>query len=190
MFRRFMKKRLAVVGLVGVGALALAVGAYAYFTSTGTSPASSASAGSASNYDVTLAPTGSVTLYPTVVGEPNFSSLYQPYSGVVTNQSTGHQQVSKLEADITGVTPIGSNTCAATNFILYSPSGAWTVASDGQSATTTDSTGEGTGTVYLPANLAGGDSFSYNDIAVYLSDSGSNQDGCQGATVSLTVTAS
>ena len=195
MFRSFMKTRLAVVGLAAVSALALAAGAYAYFTSTGTSAPSSATAGSASNYNVTISPAGTVNanvqLFPTLTTDANFLNVYQPYSGVVTNTSAGRQQVTTLTANITGVTPATGNSCGATtNFMLFSPGGVWTVAAGGQSATTTGSTGSGTGTTTLPDDLAAGGSLSYNTIGVYLLDTGHNQDGCQGATVNVTVTAS
>lgn len=180
MFRRFMKVKLAVVGLTAVGALALAIGAYAYFTSTGTSSPSSATAGSASTYSVSVTPTGSVTLYPTTTSDANFASLVQPYTGTVTNNSSGHEQVSLLTANITGVTPLNGNTCAASNFSLYSATN-WTVATGGQSATST------TG---LPNDLAGGASLNFGDLGVYLVDQSADQNGCQGATVHLTVTAS
>lgn len=182
MFRRFMKMRLAVVGLAAAGALALAVGAYAYFTSSGTSLPTTASAGSANAYTVTVTPSGSTTLYPTLTTDTNFTSMVQDYTGTVTNGSSGHQQVNKLTANITAVTPTGSNTCAASNFSLYSSnSGVWDVASDGQSATST------TG---LPNDLAGGASLNFGGLGVYLVDLNADQNGCQGATVSLTVTAS
>jgi hypothetical protein len=190
MFRRFTRTRLVVVGLAATGALALAVGAYAYFTSTGTSLPSSATAGNASTYTVTVTPTGSVTLYPTQTNDSDFSTLYQPYTGVVTNKSTGHQQVSQLKAAITGVDSAHASNCAATNFELYSHGGTWTVASDGQSATTDSTNTAGATTPALSDDMAGGDTLSYGDIAVYLADQSADQDGCQGATVSLTVTAS
>lgn len=187
-----MKTRVALGGLAAVAALALAVGAYAYFTSTGTGN-SSATAGSASTYTVSVTPTGSVSLLPTAPGETNFSSLYQPYTGVVTNNSSGHQGVIKLTANIGQVTQATGavGTCDPTNFSLYSPNGAWTVPTGGQSATTSSSTGSGAGTTILPDDLAGGATLSYNDIAVYLVDNPTaSQDGCQGATVNVSVTAS
>ena len=188
MFRRFMKGRLALGGLAAIGALALAAGAYAYFTSTGTSSPSTATAGNAGSFGVTLVPTGSVTLYPTAPGDTNFSSLYQPYTGVVTNNGSGQQEVSKLTANIASVTPATGNTCDASNFSLYATGGGWSVDSGGQSASTT--TGTGSGTVALPQDIAGGANFPYGGVAVYMVDSSSSQNGCQGAQVNVTVTAS
>jgi hypothetical protein len=104
--------------------------------------------------------------------------MVQPYTGSVTNNSSGHEQVSLLTANITGVT--GGTGCAASNFSLYSATD-WTVAGDGQSATST------TG---LPNDLAGGGSLNFGDLGVYLVNQPSDQSGCQGATVHLTVTAS
>jgi hypothetical protein len=186
----------ALGGLAAVAALALAVGAYAYFTSNGTGN-SSATAGNASTYGVSVLPKpGTVTLYPTTPTESAFSTLYQPYNGVVTNISTGHQGVTLLTANITGVTLSASElaanaTCDPTNFSLYSPSpGDWMVAGDGQSATTSSNTGTGAGTTTLPDDLAGSGTLSYNDIGVYMVDQNVDQNGCQGATVSVSVTAS
>ena len=191
MFRRFMKGRLALGGLAVIGALALAAGAYAYFTSTGTSSPSTAAAGNAGSFGVTLVPTGSVTLYPTAPGDTNFSSLNQPYTGVVTNNGSGQQQVSKLTANIASVTPTTGNTCDTSNFSLYATGGSgWSVDSGGQSASTTTGTGTGLGTVTLPQDIAGGAHFPYDGIAVYMVDSSSSQNGCQGAQVNVTVTAS
>jgi hypothetical protein len=185
MFRRFTKKRYALV-LSAVGALALAVGAYAYFTSTGTG-SSSATAGSSSNYTVVVTPTGSVALTPQTSTDVSAAGgVFQPYTGTVHNNSSGRQKVTLLTANITGATPTTGNTCAASNFSLYSNASHWTVASGGQSATSTDG---GTGTT-LPSDMAAGATLSFNDIAVYLTDPGSNQDGCQGATVNVSVTAS
>ena len=193
MIRRFMKGRLALGGIAVIGALALAAGAYAYFTASTTSQASSATAGNAASYTVSLAPTGSaVTLYPTAPGDANFGTLYQPYSGVVTNNDGGQQQVSTLTANIQSVTPASGMTCDTSNFNLYAipGDGGWSVAGDGQSATDTGSTGTGTGTLTLPDDMAGGAQFSYNGIAVYMVDASSSQNGCQGAKVNVTVTAS
>jgi hypothetical protein len=185
MLRRFTKKRAAVT-LGVLGALALAVAAYAYFTSTGTG-SSSASVGTSSNYTVTVTPTGSVALTPQTSSDVSGTGgVFQPYTGSVKNNSSGRQNVSLLTANITGVTPASGKTCAASNFSLYSPAGHWTVASGGQSATTSDG---GTGAT-LPSDMAAGATLSFNDVAVYLVDSGSNQDGCQGATVNVSVTAS
>jgi hypothetical protein len=184
MFRSLTKTRLGILGLAGVAALALAVGAYAYFTTNGTGN-SSATVGNpgSGQYTVTVVPTGSVTLYPTVTGDANFTDLIQPYTGVVTNTTSGHEQVNLLTAKITSVTPNANNdACAASNFSLYSATdGVWDVASDGQSATST------TG---LPNDLQKGAHLDYAGLAVYLVDQNADQNGCQRATVNLSVTAS
>lgn len=184
MFRSLTKTRLGILGLAGVAALALAVGAYAYFTTDGTGN-SSATVGKpgSGQYMVTVAPTGSVTLYPALPGDSNFTDLIQPYTGVVTNPTGGHEQVNLLTAKITGVTlNADSDACAASNFSLYSATaGVWDVAGDGQSATST------TG---LPNDLQGGAHLDYAGLAVYLVDQNADQNGCQGATVKLSVTAS
>jgi hypothetical protein len=187
MFSRFTKKRLA-VGLGVVGALALAAGAYAYFTSTGTGT-STATAGAPSQYTVTVTPGSPVSLTPQTSSDVSGSGgIFQSYTGTVKNNSSGRQDVTGLKAQITGVTG-GSNTpnaCTTGDFSLYSPGGNWSVAADGQSATTTNG---GTG-ASLPSDMQGGATLSYNDIAVYMVDKASNQNGCQGATVNLSVTAS
>lgn len=183
MFRRFMKKRFAIGGVAAVAALALAAGAYAYFTTTGTGNSSATAAAPGNGqYNVTVTPTGTVSLYPALTTDSNFSSLYQPYTGIVTNTTSGHEQVNLLTANITSVTPASGQTCEASNFSLYSAtSGVWNVASNGQSATST------TG---LPNDLAAGAHLNYGGLAVYLVDQAGDQDGCQGATVNLSVTAS
>jgi hypothetical protein len=187
MFGRFTKKRLA-AGLGIVGALVLAAGAYAYFTSSGTGT-STASAGSPSQYTVTVTPGAAVSLTPqTSTDVASTGGVFQSYTGTVKNNSSGRQDVTGLKAQITSVSG-GSNTpnaCTTGDFSLYSPAGNWSIAADGQSATTTNG---GTG-ASLPSDMAGGTTLSYNDIAVYMVDKSSNQNGCQGATVNLSVTAS
>ena len=188
MLRRFTKKRV-ILGLAAVAALALAAGAYAYMTSSGTGT-SSATVGAPSTYTVTVnATTPSVSLTPqTSTDVSAIGGVFQAYTGTVKNNSTGRQDVTGLKAQITGVSggTNSPNACTTGDFSLYSPSGNWTVAGNGQSATSSDG---GTGST-LPSDMAGGSTLSFNDIAVYMVDNPANQNGCQGATVSLSVTAS
>ena len=187
MFRRFTKKRVIGV-LTAIAALALAAGAFAYFTSTGTGN-STATVGSPSIYTVAITPVGSVSLTPqTSTDVSGTGGIFQPYTGIVTNPSTGRQDVTLLTAKITGVTggTNSPNPCTVGDFSLYSPAAHWTVASGGQSATTSNG---GTG-ASIPSDMAGGSSLSFNDIAVYMVDNPANQNGCQGATVNISVIAS
>ena len=194
-----MKGRLALGGLAVIGALALAAGAYAYFTSTGSGSNNGVTVASPGDNQLTVSvnqsgtPNLSVPLFPALTTDSNFSSLYQPYSGTVTNTTSGHEEVTTLTATIESVTPTTGNTCDKSNFSLYSPAHGWTVATGGQSATT-NSNNTAT-SASLPDDMSGsgttGGSFTYNDIAVYLVDNpSSNQNGCQGATVNITVAAS
>jgi hypothetical protein len=148
-----------------VAILVVAGAAVAYFTSSG-SGTGNATVGSSSHYAVTTdAPTG--------------GSLY-PGSGIdtvgyhVKNTSAGAQSVSSITAALTTDANGGVYDTTSSAFV------------DGCKAswfTVTNSPGT------LPDDLAGGTTHS-GSATIALTDSGGNQDPCQGLTPQLTVNAS
>ena len=103
------KRRLVVTG----AALALAIGAgsvaYAYFTTTGSG---SASATGGSNTTLTITQTNTITgLTP---GGPSLPVTYT----ISNPAANGDQSLGLVSATIASVTPVGANTCAASNFAV------------------------------------------------------------------------
>ena len=160
-----MKRRLVLVSAmaavfaVGVGA----GGAYAYFTSHG-SGTGSAATGSALGITATAAasPGANPNLYP---GGPGVAVNFtvnnpNPYPVSFTGWSG---------ATLSGVTPVGSNTCTTGDFQIAAASGSFGSA------------------LNIPANTSSspGVSGTANGV-VQLTTSAQN--GCQGATVTVTLT--
>ena len=160
-----LTRRRMVVVLSALVALGIAAGAYAYFTSTGSGTSQTAAIGTSSNFNVTFgAPSG--TMFP------GSGSDSIPYT--VTNAGSGSQQLSAVTATVANSgANITSGGTAVTGCLAT-----WFTAGAGTVTPTT-----------LAPNGQTGDSYS-GTVTVTMSDSGSNQDPCQGKTPDITVSAS
>jgi len=157
MFRKFTKKRIAV--LAGVTTLALAAVAFAFFSSTGTGSGSGSVADPAT---AAITVTGTVTnnLYPGGNSSVTFTAANSESSPVRVHNvhlvsitpDAGH---STCVTTVGGLSPVFSMTDVTEDHVV--PANA-----------TTESLGT-TGTLAM-------------------ADSGSNQDNCQGATLTLSLT--
>ena len=164
---KIYKSKKVIALVVGIAAAAaLSVGAYAYFTSTGNG-SGSASVGTSTAWAVT---TLSATGGPLTPGGPTESITYK-----VKNNSTGYQNlanvaISVANADASAWTAVSG--CSKNDFSI-----------DGASAGATfNDTAQA-------ADLAPG-ATATGTIVLQMVDSGSNQDGCKGATVPLYLSAS
>jgi hypothetical protein len=162
----FKNKKIIALILGTAVAAVLAVGAYAYFTSTGTG-SGSASVGTSTTWAVT---TLSATGGPLTPGGPTESITYK-----VKNNSTGAQNLANVAISIAN-----------------SDGTAWTAVS-GCSKNDFSIDGAAAGALYndtaQAADLAPG-ATATGSITLQMVDSGSNQDGCKGATVPLYLSAS
>ena len=164
---RIYKNKKVIALVVGIAAAAsLSVGAYAYFTSTGNG-SGSASVGTSTTWQVT---TLSATGGPLTPGGPTESITYK-----VKNNSTGYQNLANVAlsvANADGSAWSAVSGCSKNDFSI-----------DGASAGATfNDTGQA-------ADLAPG-ATATGSITLQMVDSGSNQDGCKGATVPLYISAS
>jgi hypothetical protein len=171
MYRRFMKKRIA-VALTAIAALALAAGAYAYFSSTGTGNGS-ATVGSSTPFTVSQTASDGKLLYPdAAVGGANV----QTETYTVNNPSKGQQNLNKVVVSIPSTWNAAADSskpaCTASSFSIGGqPAG----------STWTDTSQAG--------NLAAGQTVT-GTAKLELIDNGANQDNCQGVTVPLVYSAS
>ncbi len=163
MLRRFTKKRW-VLPLSVVAVLAIAGGAFAYFTSSG-SGTGQASVGSSTAFTVNASSDTSNSLYPGSGSETLTYTVHNPSSGAQNLTSTS-ASVASLNGDVTqGGTEVTG--CKASWFSAVN-----------------------TAPTPLPQDLAGGTSSSQGSVLVTMSDSGTNQNACEGAKPDITVSAS
>jgi predicted metal-binding membrane protein len=161
---KLTKRRLVVV-LSALVALGIAAGAYAYFTGTGSGTSQTAAIGTSSNFNVTFGtPSGAMF--------PGSGSDTIPYT--VTNTGSGSQQLSSVT---TTVASSGANITSAGTAVAGCLA-TWFSASAGTVTPTT-----------LAASGQPNDSYA-GTVTVTMSDSGTNQDPCQGKTPDITVHAS
>jgi hypothetical protein len=167
--KRFMTKKVAVIGIAAGLTLGIAGGAFAYFSSTGTG-SGTATAGTSAAFTVSVPNTAIGDLTPTTLGTGPSDTL--DYS--ITNPSSGAQELNQAVISISSVTAgtvSGPNACTAADFSV-----------GGELAGVSH-------TVTIGQDLAA--SGVYNDtVTLQLIDNGLNQDQCQGATVTLNVAAS
>jgi hypothetical protein len=189
MFRRFTKKRVAILG-VALGALALAVGAYAYLTTNGSGSGNAtviSSTANANQWTVAVTPDSTHALLP------NSGTASLPFS--ITNASSGNE-------GLTNVTVSLATSGSGSSAVIEDSNGtpvAGCLASwfnvDGTSGSQTDSnasvyTAQNSGTlVTLPDDLASG-GVVYGTATITMSDVNSSQDACEAHTPKLTVSAS
>jgi hypothetical protein len=171
MFRKLFKKRIAVIGVLGL--LAAAGGAYAYFTGGSGSATGSGSVGASTAWGVsqgTATWSGSLTsLYP---GATNDTELL-PFT--VTNNGHGHQSVTSVTASLPAETNGDAETAAGADITGCQAS--WFTA-------TLDSSNPS-----LPSNLAPGGTYT-GKIDLTMQDTSTNQNACQSASPAVTITAS
>src|ERR1035437_4806189 len=150
-----MKRKTCTIAIAGTLLVAVAGGAFAYWTAGG---AGTGTATAGTNVPITAVQTTVVT--PIVPG-----GAAQTISGNFTNTNTGPVWVATVTASIASVTKAGgapAGTCDAADFTLASA--AMTVG-----ASVPNGTAQGTWT---------GATIAFNNTAA-------NQDGCKGATVTL-----
>lgn len=147
---------------VAAAALLLLVGiaGVAYAYFT-TTASGSGSATVGSNTTLTITQTGSITNL--VPGGPSLPVTY-----TISNPSAnGNQSLGAVSATITSVTPTTGNTCATSNFTTSAAATAVGEITAGSTYTPTSST----------------------EPTVQMVETNTNQDGCEGATVNLTLAA-
>jgi hypothetical protein len=114
-----------------------------------------------SSTSLTITHTGSISnLVPAAAAQPVTFTINNP-------SGKGNQNLGKVSATVASVTPTNGNTCTAANFTTTTASSAVGTINDGATYTSVVST----------------------QPSVQMIDTGSNQDGCQGATVNLTLSA-
>ena len=161
------KKGLVLLGALVVALGVAAFGAYAYFTNSGSGSNSAAQVGSVTNnFDVVVAdPTGG-TLYPTA--KDSLNKVVDSYGVTITNMDEAAEHVSQIEYTIT--TDKGG--CTQADFSI----------NGGATGATSD--------VPENADLAPNSDHAPADqltdtATVQMIDTGSPQDDCQGAHVTL-----
>ncbi len=171
MFRKLFKKRIAVVGVLGL--LAAAGGAYAYFTGGSGNATGSGSVGASTAWGVAQGtPTWSGSLTSLFPGATNDTELL-PFT--VTNNGHGHQSVTAVTATLPSETNGDAETAAGADITGCQAS--WFTA-------TLDASNPS-----LPANLAPAGTYT-GKIDLTMQDSGTNQNACQNAAPAVTVSAS
>ena len=159
MFRRFTKSRGRVIVSLGVLAAMAIAGAAIGYFTTTGSGTGTATVGSSTT--LTIVQTGSISgLTPDGPAQPVTYTIANP-------SANGDQNLGVVSATVSSVTTVGSNTCAASNF-------------------STSSAGSAVGTISAGSTFS---SSAATEPTVQMTDTGTNQDGCQGATVNLTLTA-
>ena len=165
---KFSLKRISKKGLVFGASAGVALGltgaALAYWTSTGSGTGMAPTGTAPASTTLTFAQDALTNLAP---GLPA-----QTISGTVTNTSSQSQYVASVTVAIGSVTkgPPGSTTYTALP------------------CTAADYTLGGTTTMTVGHDVLPAGNTSFTGATIVFNDTGSNQDGCQGATVNLTYT--
>jgi hypothetical protein len=172
MSRKTRRRFIAAVG--AVAAIAAAGFAIAYFTDTGNGTGS-ATVGSSTAWGVSV--TGSPTFTPSgyTAIYPGAGSEVIPFT--ITNNGKGYQNLANLSYSIKndGGTPALAETSAGT--VISGCQASWFSASaDGSNAS-------------LPSDIAPAGTYT-GKVDVAMSDSGTNQDACQGKSPGVVVSAS
>jgi hypothetical protein len=165
--RRFATKRRVAALFSVIAVLAMAGAAFAYFTSSG-GGSGTGSVGT-SQSDIVVHQTSTVSnLLP---GGPS-----EPLSGTLENTGSSNEYVTAVTAAVTGVsggqTLAGHEACTAG---MFQVTGTSTPGEDVKAGSST---------------LVGGGATSWSGLNVQLNDDGNNQDNCQGASITITYTAS
>jgi hypothetical protein len=183
------KKALAIGGAVAL-TLGLAGGAFAYFTASG-SGTGTGSVGTTGTWAVGTVVLAGTTIYP---GQDSNAIV----SDTVQNAGNGNQNLGSLVVSITSVAQnagfVSAGTCTTADFALTASSN-WTVAAGNESASVT--------TLSSPTDITAGNYYVNgtgnspttgnalpSGLALTMVDGNYNQNGCQDATVTLTLSAS
>jgi hypothetical protein len=186
--KRFMNKKVVAIGLAAGLTLGAAGAAFAYFTANG-SGTGTGTVGLAGTWNVGSVVLAGTTIYPGQGSNAVVSDTVQNPSG------NGNQNLGQLQVSISSVAQDAAYTsdgpCTTADFALTS-SANWTVAVDAESATVSPNVDIAAGDFYVSGT---GDSATTGNalptgLALTMLDSSSNQDGCQDATVTLTLAAS
>ncbi len=195
-FKHMSRTKKFVTAGVTVGlALGLAGAAFAGFTTTG-SGTGAASTGTAGSWNVGTVVLAGTTIYPGQGSDAVNSSTVQNPSG------HGNQNLTQLKVTISVAEAAGAETawpsetaCTTADYTLTQTGTNWNIPGDGLSATVA---ALGTGTdiapdhyyVYNSGDAAGTGNAIPSGLALIMVDTVALQDRCQGATVTLTLTAS
>jgi hypothetical protein len=164
---RIFKSKKVIALILGTAVAAfLTVGAYAYFTSTGNG-SGSASVGTSTTWSVT---TLSATGGPLTPGGPTESITYKVKNNSSGSQSLANVAISVANADSSAWTAVSG--CSKSDFSIDGAGAGLTFNDNAQAA-----------------NLAPG-ATATGSITLQMVETGSNQDGCKGATVPLYLSAS
>jgi hypothetical protein len=174
---KFVKSKKGIALLLAIAAVAAAaVGAYAYFTATGTATGG-ATVGSATPWGVSAINLSG----PALVPGGAFDTIDNV---VVTNNSAGFQGLNTITAHIsvvTGTSFTTENPCTAADFQFTAGGGKWSNSNPGDDSTIT----------FSPAkDIASNGTYNVPQLKISMIDSGSPQDNCQAAALSVTYTAS
>ncbi len=168
MLHRLTKRHIAILLLTFASVLGVTGVAFGYFTSSG-SGNGQASVGSASPFTVSVSSDSSGSLYP---GAGSETLTY-----TVTNPSSGYQHLAGTSAAVVAYS--GSISADAGDVTQSGNPVSGCLASWFSAANTAPSSQE----------LAGGATSPQGNVVVTMSDSGTNQDPCQGARPDITVSA-
>ena len=170
---RFVSKKKVAAAMAGVALLGSGIAAYAYFTSSG-SGNGSAGVGTSTAFTVgNFSASGS--LYP---GDATGAAV----SYRITNPSSGHQAVQTVTV---GVANDGGSPANVLNSAGTAVPGC--LASWFSNGSSTFKASDGTTTVTLTADVAGGD-YITGTTTVLMSNVGSSQDACKSVSPRVTVT--
>src|ERR1039458_1401169 len=174
--KRFMTKKVLVVGVAVAVLLGVGGAAFAYYTSNG-SGTGSAATGDASPLHVVLGTITGGALFPTIVADGNAVVDTVPYT--VTNPGEGDVNLSTVVIEVTPgfsyVDGTGDPACTAADFSINGQ----TV---GTPATLTGLNKTLNGVSDAPNNAYSG------SFTIEMVENGANQDSCQSGSVPLTVT--
>jgi hypothetical protein len=160
MFRRFTKKR-ALLALSAIAALGIVTAAFAYFSNSG-SGTGTASVGSVAAGDLSYAQNTLSSMYP--------GDTAQALTVTVTNNGTQKEYVNGVSAYVT----TDKAGCDSSNFLL-----------DGTPAPGPTDPPRGLGWTAQELAANGGKASTSGDTIQFNDKSSTNQNACQGATVTL-----
>jgi hypothetical protein len=174
--KRFMTKKVLVVGVAVAVVLGVGGAAFAYYTSNG-SGTGSAATGDASPLHVVLGTITGGALFPTIVADGNAVVDTVPYT--VTNPGEGDVNLSTVTVEVTPgfsyVDPAGDPACTAADFSINGQAVGTPVTLTGLNKTLN-------GLSDAPNNAYTG------SFTIEMVENGANQDSCQSGSVPLTVT--
>ena len=173
--KRFMSKKLLVVGVAVALVIGIGGAAFAYFTTTG-SGTGSAAIGDSSPLTVSLGTITGGPLFPTIVADGN--AVVDTVLYTVTNPGEGDVNLSTVVMEVTPgfnyVDGAGDPACTAADFSINGQA-------VGTPAVVTD-----LGTLNSKSDT--GNNIYTGSFTIEMVENGANQDSCQSGTVPLTVT--